>query len=219
MTFRGFVSAESWETFDLSFSLPPNNNLHTAATKAMMILIRALHNYTLQLWAGQNEVLHVNDSETSTFVHSALNYHITQLFTLQSSFSPISIQSNFTIPLEGQLHRSPRQRKRWLYLARLATCHASALDISTYFTHAPKASVQAVLQSPSTVIRAGTFVPKEPVLPCYRHQLPFKTCSPGPRLTTGEFCRRIAPSYCLFALCTCSSLNILCCCDVLIWCA
>ena len=82
-------SADLWARNHGKPSIRPNNNLHTAVTKAMMILIRALHNYTLQLWAGQNEVLHANDTETSIFVHSALNYHITQLYSLQSSFSPI----------------------------------------------------------------------------------------------------------------------------------
>ncbi|KAI2513929.1 hypothetical protein MHU86_313 [Fragilaria crotonensis] len=49
--------------------------------------------------------------------------------------------SYFTLPLETRLRQSPRQRQRWLRLARLATFHSSAKGarqqlLSTYFPYA-----------------------------------------------------------------------------------
>ncbi len=100
----------------------------------------AAQDYTLAIWKSRNEVLHESGSDSLTIVHAALNHSISQLYSLQSTFSPI-LQSYFTTPLEEKLRQSPRKRQRWLRLARLATSHSSAIGkrqqlLSTYFPYA-----------------------------------------------------------------------------------
>ena len=78
----------------------------------------------------------------SFLCRAALNQSIRQLYSIQSSLSPIQ-QSYFNLPLEDRLKTSPRHRKRWLQLAQLASSHASASMASqqsllpTYFQYAP----------------------------------------------------------------------------------
>jgi hypothetical protein len=72
-------------------------------------------------------------------VHASLNHSISQLYSLQSSFSAI-LQSYFRLPLADRLRQSPRQRQRWLSLVKLAPSHATSAGqnqqlISLYFPY------------------------------------------------------------------------------------
>ena len=101
-------------------------------------------------------------------VQASLNRAITQLYDIQSTLSPI-LQSYFSMSLEDRLKRSPRQRKRWLRLAQLASSHASSAGtrqqlLSTYYPHAP---------SDHEVWRVEPTVPAAPpTAPTNFHQLP-----------------------------------------------
>ena len=169
-TFRGFVSV-AWGLFDSATPQVQAANKHTRVQQPMVSIIRALQDYSLTLWAHRNEVLHAVGSDTSAIVYAALNHHITQMYALQSSFSPI-IQSYFSIPLDERLSRSPRQRKRWLRLVRLATSNASALGVRqqilpTYFPYAPPVHTLQFLSSRST----NATSPVVPTIPPNRRQL------------------------------------------------
>ena len=170
-TFRGFVSSV-WDQFDLPSTPVTANRKKTP--NIMANIIRALQDYTLHLWKSRNEVLHATGSDTTDIVHATLNSHITQLYSLQSSFSPI-IQSYFTIPLEVQLRRCPRHRRRWLCLARLATASASARGtrqqlLSTYFPHAPSL-LTATTSSPNEAT-GPSFSPVTMLPPSRQQSLP-----------------------------------------------
>jgi hypothetical protein len=139
--FRGFVSIDwghIYHASDLIFLTPEDRRIR--ADKTLTEVIMAVHDYSLLIWKSRNAVLHEVGSDSLNIVHAALNHSISQLYSLKSTFSPI-IQSYFTMPLEDLLRRSPRQRKRWLRLARLATSHSSATGtkqqlLSTYFPYA-----------------------------------------------------------------------------------
>jgi hypothetical protein len=133
--FRGFVSS------DWGLIRPKADRISVDAhliqsEKTLAAVIMAVQDYSLAIWKSRNAVLHESGSD---IVHAALNHSISQLYLLQPTFSPI-LQSYFTLPLEDRLRRSPRQRKRWLRLARLATSHSSGTGtrqqlLSTYFPH------------------------------------------------------------------------------------
>lgn len=139
--FRGFVSLD-WGAIvsrtELNRLTPDDR--YVQAEKTLTAVIMAVQEYSLAIWKSRNEVLHEAGSDSLSIVHAALNHSITQLYLLRSTFSSI-LQSYFTVPLEARLRQSPRQRTRWLRLARLATSHASALGrrqqlLSTYFPYA-----------------------------------------------------------------------------------
>ena len=153
--FRGFVSVEWGNVYASPDILQPTDR-RTQSAKLHKDLIMAVQDYAIAIWQSRNDVLHEAGSDSLAIVHASLNHSISQLYSLQFTFSPI-LQSYFTLSLEDQLRRSPRQRKRWLRLARLATSHASATGtrqqlLSTYFPHAPSAQVNPpVLVSPALV--------------------------------------------------------------------
>jgi hypothetical protein len=136
--FRGFVS-EDWGHIYHAAELYPTTSTQDErrieSEKILKAIIMAAQDYSLSIWQSENAVLqHEAGSDMLLIVHA------TQLYSLQSTLSPI-LQSYFTRPLEDRLHRSPRQRKRWLRLARLATSHSSASGsrqqhLSTYFPYA-----------------------------------------------------------------------------------
>ena len=137
--FRGFVSNE-WATVYPTPDLLTTDERRERSDKQLKATIRALQDYSLAIWQSRNAVLHEATSASQAIVHASLNHAISQLYSLQSTFSPI-LQSYFTVPLEVRLCRSPRLRKRWLRLARLATSHSTASGtkqqiLSTYFPYA-----------------------------------------------------------------------------------
>ena len=138
--FRGFVCME-WGHIYPIFSpvqITPEDK-RIKSDKALTAIIGAVQDYTIAIWRSRNVVLH--EAEGRDIVHAQLNQHIAQLYNIQPTFSTI-VRSYFTMPLEDLLRRPPRQRQRWLRLARLATSHSSCRGtqqqlISTYFTYAP----------------------------------------------------------------------------------
>lgn len=139
--FRGFVSL-AWGLMYPTADIRRMNqhDRRCQSKKTLTKVISAVQDYTLAIWKSRNEVLHECGSDSLLIVHAALNHSISQLYALQHTFSPI-LQSYFTLPLETRLRQSPRQRQRWLRLARLATSHSSAQGarqqlLSTYFPYA-----------------------------------------------------------------------------------
>jgi hypothetical protein len=166
--FRGFVSREWGQFYHATDTTSPDAR-RTHSDKTLTEVILAVQDYSLALWQSRNAVLHERGSDSLLIVHAALNHSISQLYSLRHTFSPI-LQSYFTLPLEDRLRRSPRQRKRWLQLARLATSHSSATGtrqqlLSTYFHYA--ASRPVVLP-----LSAHVTVPACPAVPSLLHQLP-----------------------------------------------
>jgi hypothetical protein len=140
--FRGFVSLDWGHIYSVETLVPTTpDDRRIQSDKTLVAVIGAVQDYTIAIWKSRNAVLHEAGSDSLNIVHAALNASITQLYSLQPTLSPI-LQSYFTMPLENLLRRSPRQRKRWLRLARLATSHSSAMGtrqqlLSTYFPYAP----------------------------------------------------------------------------------
>lgn len=105
--------------------------------------ITAVQDYSMAIWRSRNDLLHASNPDSLAIVHASLNTaSISQLYSVSSTLSSILQRSYFTLPLEDRLRQSPRQRKRWLRLARLATSHSSANGtrqqlLSTYYPHAP----------------------------------------------------------------------------------
>ena len=145
--FRGFVSSD-WGRVHPPIDILTLEDRRIKSDKFRKDLIKADQDYVILIWHSRNDVLHEVGSESLAIVHAAsLNHSISQLYSLQSTFSPI-LQSYFTLPLADWLRRSPRQRKRWLQLARLATSHSSATGttqqlLTTYFPHAPTLQVES----------------------------------------------------------------------------
>ncbi len=141
--FRGFVAKE-WGIAGTSTGAVTTlavDEQRELSRETLMTYIAAAQTYTLHLWISRNAVLHEAGSASLDIEHATLNNSITQLYILRSIFSAI-VQSYFTVPLEDRLKQSPRQRKQWLLLARLATSHSSVRgsrqqDISTYYPYAP----------------------------------------------------------------------------------
>lgn len=136
--FRGFLSRELATVLVKTTATTSDARRSQSITMASATIM-AIQDYTLAIWGSRNEVLHEADSESLDIVHAALNDPISQLYSLQTSFSPL-LQSYFTLPLEARLKLPPRQRQRWLRLARLATSLSSATGtrqqlLSTYFPH------------------------------------------------------------------------------------
>ena len=139
--FCGFVSLEWGNIYSMSHIT--RSTLDERSIQAQTLLaavIMAVQDYTLAIWKSRNSILHEDGSDSQAIVHAALNNSISQLYSLKSTFSPI-LQSYFTLPLEDRLRQSPRQRKRWLRLARLATSHSSSRGtrqqfLPTYFPYA-----------------------------------------------------------------------------------
>ena len=122
--FWGFVSLD-WGDFYSQDDDTPQDMRKTQADKSLANVVLAVQNYTLAIWNSCNAVLHEANSIGAEVVHASLNQAITQLYGIRSTLSPI-LQSYFHMPLEDRLCRSPRQRKRWLCLAQLASSHSSA---------------------------------------------------------------------------------------------
>ena len=140
--FRGFVSLD-WGDFYSHDDATPLDIRKSEADKSLATVVLSVQNYTLAIWKSRNAVLHEANSTGSEIVHASLNQAITQLYGIRSTLSPI-LQSYFHLPLEDRLRRSPRQRKRWLRLAQLASSHATSRGshqqlLSTYYPHAPQA--------------------------------------------------------------------------------
>ena len=113
--FRGFVSLD-WVLIQYprtEIHRLTSNDRRSQPNKTVTTVISAVHDYTVAIWKSRNEVLYESGSDSLTSVHAALNYSIPQLYSLQTTFSPI-LQSYFTMPLEERLRRSPRQRQHWL---------------------------------------------------------------------------------------------------------
>ena len=141
--FRGFVSLDWGKIYPVPPIAPitPDEECRITSDKTLTAVIGAVQDYTIAIWKSRNAVLHEAGSDSLDIANAALNDSITQLYSLQSTLSPL-LQSYFKIPLEDLLRRSPRQRKRWLRLARLATSHSSAMGtrqqlLSTYFPYVP----------------------------------------------------------------------------------
>ena len=127
--FRGSVS-KAWDRLYPANTDSMTINHDMRAVSMLALLIQALQNYALDLWSSRNRVLYEVNNSCASIVHNSLNRDITQLlYDQKSTFSPV-LQSYFTVPLDVRLASSPRQRKRWLRLARLATSHASAYGTS-----------------------------------------------------------------------------------------
>jgi hypothetical protein len=139
--FRGFVSIDWGHIYSMShITRSTLDERSTHANKLLSEVICAAQDYTLAIWKSRNSVLHEVGSDSLAIVHAALNNSISQLYSLKSTLSPI-LQSYFTLPLEDRLRQSPRQRQRWLRLARLATSHSSSRGtrqqlLPTYFPYA-----------------------------------------------------------------------------------
>ena len=139
--FRGFVS-RAWGEVCGDSDPTPQAEREILAVSTLALTIRALHKYFLAIWTGRNLVLHESNTQCVDIVHADLNHDIQNLYALQSTFSPAVIQSNFVVPLALRLTSSPRNRRQWLWLAWLATSHASLQGTSQqmiplYFPHAP----------------------------------------------------------------------------------
>ena len=138
--FRGFVSLDWGHIFSMTISTRLTLDERAAqAEKTLTTVIMAAQDYSLALWKSKNAVLHEDGSHSLMIVHAALNHSISQLYSMKHTLSPI-LQSYFTLPLEDRLQQAPRQRKRWLRLARLATSHASSRGtrqqlLPTYFPY------------------------------------------------------------------------------------
>jgi hypothetical protein len=164
--FRGFVSVE-WGLFQdhppLSTTLDDHN---TTVTQHLSVVIRALQDYSLDIWKSRNAVLHENDAGCQAIHLADLHRQISLLYSLGPTFSPI-IQSYFTVPLSIRLLRSQRHKRRWLRLALLTTSHATAQGsrqqvISNCFPYAPTATVPSYRPSPDTTSHhpaSGTSLP------------------------------------------------------------
>ena len=136
--FRGFVAKE-WGSAGLP-STATHIDADEQSQRSLTVCIAAAQTYTLHIWTSRFAVLHESGSDSLDIVHAILNNSIIRLYTLQSTFSAI-VQSYFATPLEDRLKQSPRQRKRWLLLTRLATSHSSVRGtrqqhISTYYPYA-----------------------------------------------------------------------------------
>ena len=92
---------------------------------SLAMCAKKTRDFTYALWIGRNDVLHEHSVSSQAILHASLNHDISQMYALRSSFSDI-LQSYFRLPLEDILRQTPRQRQRWLRLARLATSHSSA---------------------------------------------------------------------------------------------
>jgi hypothetical protein len=165
--FRGFVSLE-WGNIHWSTATPLTaEEQRTRSEKALLPLIGAIQDYTIAIWRSRNSVLHEAGSDSRDIVHAAVNQSITQLYNLQSTYSNI-LRSYFTMPLEELLRRSPRQRKRWLQLARLATSHSSLKGsrqqlISTYFPYAPTVREESFVVDSTDEVTTQPASPQEPL--------------------------------------------------------
>jgi hypothetical protein len=142
--FRGFLSLD-WGQVYSNTDTTPLDVRRQQSEKTLAAVIMAAQDYTLAIWRSRNAVLHESGSDSLDIVNAALNHSISQLYALQSTLSPV-LRSYFILPLDDRLRRSPRQRKRWLRLARLATSHSSATGtrqqlLPTYFPHAPSTHV------------------------------------------------------------------------------
>jgi hypothetical protein len=163
--FRGFLSLE----LGMILVTPTATTAEARRNQSIKMtseIIMAVQDYTLAIWRSRNEVLHEAGSDSLDIVHAALNQSISQLYSLQSSFSPM-LQSYFTLPLAARLKPPPRQRKRWLRLARLATSHSSATGtrqqlLSTYFPYAALPNLDT----------AGSVIPPRAPMPQLLSQLP-----------------------------------------------
>ncbi|KAI2489686.1 hypothetical protein MHU86_24895 [Fragilaria crotonensis] len=169
--FRGFVSLDWGHIYSLTnatrLTLDANQ---VQATKTLTTVVMAVQGYSLAIWKSRNAVLHEAGSDSLAIVHAALNHSITQLYSLQHTFSPI-LQSYFTLPLVNRLSQAPRQRKRWLRLARLATSHASSKGtrqqlLSTYFQY--NGSTQPTAPDASCPLPTSTIL----AVPTILEQLP-----------------------------------------------
>ena len=168
--FRGFVSLD-WGDFYSQDDDTPLDIRKTQAEKSLANVVLAAQNYTLAIWKSRNAVLHEANSIGADVVHASLNQAITQLYGIRSTLSPI-LQSYFHMPLEDRLRRSPRQRKRWLRLAQLASSHSSASGsrqqlLSTYYPHAPQAPEYHCAPVTTAALDGGN-----PLAPSNHQQLP-----------------------------------------------
>ena len=164
--FRGFVSKD-WGIFYSRHDVTPSDVRKSHTDKSLANIVRAVQNYSLVIWKSRNAVLHEANSSGSDIVNASLNRAITQLYAIQPTLSTI-LQSYFALPLADRLKCSPRQRKRWLRLAQLASSHSTSAGsrqqlLSTYFPYAPAAPVYASI--------APTYVGVPPVPPIL-HQRP-----------------------------------------------
>ena len=136
--FRGFISAD-WGCLTVPDDADKNEASDKLQILRLALTIRALQDYSLALWTGRNTILHEHSAHSLSIVNAALNYDISQMYALRASLSD-HLGSYFQLPLTARLQQSPRQRKRWLRLARLATSHASSSGqsqqhISLYFPY------------------------------------------------------------------------------------
>jgi hypothetical protein len=183
--FRGFISVE-WGNIVTRLDNTSMDDRRSRATRSLATVIKSVQLYSHALWTGRNSVLHEHSESSLAIVHASLNHSISQLYSLQSSFSAI-LQSYFRLPLEDRLRQSPRQRQRWLRLVRIATSPATSAGqnqqlISMYFPHSgnhliehpssslecpetqlvePRATIQTSIQShfPSLVAVSATAIP------------------------------------------------------------
>ena len=136
--FRGFISIK-WGNIVTRLDSTSLDDRRSRATRSLTKAISSVQIYSYALWTGRNAVLHEASESSMAIVHASLNHSISQLYSLQSSFSAI-LQSYFRLPLADRLRQSPRQRQRWLRLVKLATSHATSAGqnqqlISLYFPY------------------------------------------------------------------------------------
>ena len=138
---RGFISSKWGRIYTSSDTTRPDDRCSDAIPR-LVNAIRALHRYTLALWTGRNLILHEHSQLSTSIVHAAMDHDIAQMYAISATFSD-HLRSYFGRPLEARLRQSPRQRRRWLRLVRLATSHYSAVGhnqqlISVYFPYMEK---------------------------------------------------------------------------------
>ena len=161
--FRGFISIE-WGNIVSRLDANSQEERRARALRSLAKAINSVQLYSYALWTGRNAVLHEHSESSLAIVHASLNHSISQLYSLQPSFSEI-LQSYFRLPLADRLRQSPRQRQRWLRLVRLATSHSSSSGtnqqlISLYFPYA--VVPQAEEHPPGPMVCADTHAPSLP---------------------------------------------------------
>ena len=136
--FRGFISLR-WGGISARSDNTTSDGSCTDAIPRLASAVRAFQDYTLALWTGRNLILHDQSQLSLSIVHASLDHAITSMYAIRTSLSD-HLSSYFGLSLADRLRQSPRQRRRWLRLVRLATSHSSSSGItqqliSVYFPY------------------------------------------------------------------------------------
>jgi hypothetical protein len=93
--FRGFISIK-WGNIVTRLDNASLDDRRSRATRSLTKAISSVQIYSYALWTGRNAILHESSESSMAIVHASLNHSISQLYSLQSSFSAI-LQSYFTL--------------------------------------------------------------------------------------------------------------------------